>query len=101
MQILDLEVSFTVGKLLVSPPAVKKKFIKAISGDEAIQFCLNTFDSTEVIKTPTLYSCYFIEALKRKVCLEKGLKIIARLDTSAEIHVMIRELVKNVNLAIK
>lgn len=37
-QILDFGISFIVGELLASVPAVEKQLTKAISKDEAIQF---------------------------------------------------------------
>lgn len=38
---------------------------------------------------------------KAKICLEDSSKITTLLDTDAEINVMIRELMKNINLAMK
>lgn len=38
---------------------------------------------------------------KAKVCLKDGSKVIALLDTGAEINVMIRKLIKNTNLAMR
>lgn len=40
-------------------------------------------------------------ALKAKICLKNGLKIIALLNTVAEIHIMIRKLIKDANLAMR
>ena len=37
-QILDLGISFTVGELLASAPAVEKQLTKVIFKDKAIQF---------------------------------------------------------------
>ena len=100
-RILYLKVSFTVGELVASAPAIEKLLTKVFSEDEAVQFCVNTLSSAEVLKALTSYSWYFMRLLNVKVCLENGSKVTALLDIGAEIYVMIRELMEDVNLAIR
>lgn len=42
-----------------------------------------------------------MKSLKAKIRLEKGLKVIALFDTNTEINVIIKEVIKNAELAIK
>ena len=100
-RILDLGVSFTVGKLLVSALAVEKQLTKAISEDKAVQFRVNILDSAEVLEALTLYSWYFIGSPKANVCLEDSFKVIVLLDTGAKINVMTRKLMEDANLAMR
>ena len=88
---LDLGVSLIIGELLVSAPTVEKQPTKAISEDENVQFRVNTLGSAEVLETPSSYFWYSMELPKIKVCLEDGSKVIALLDTSAEINPMINK----------
>lgn len=43
-QILNFEISFIIGKLLAYALVVENQLGKAISEDEALQFCVNTVD---------------------------------------------------------
>ncbi len=99
-RILDLGVNLTVGELLASAPAVEKQLTKAIIEDEAIQFRVNTLESSTVDarKTPSWYSIGFPKA---KVRLEDSSKIIALLDTGAKIIVMTREVMEDAGLAMR
>ena len=47
--ILNLGISLTVDELLASILVVEKQLTKAISKDETIQFCVNTFGLIEVL----------------------------------------------------
>ncbi len=42
----DLGVNLTVGELLASAPTVEKQLTKAITEDEAVQFRVNTLESS-------------------------------------------------------
>lgn len=66
-----------------------------------VQFCINTISSVEALEVLIPYSCYSIASPEPKVCLKNGSKITILLDTDAEINIMIRKLIKDVNLAIK
>ncbi len=46
--ILDLGMNLTIGELLTSAPAVEKQLTKAITEDEAVQFRVNTLESSTV-----------------------------------------------------
>ena len=100
-QILNLEVNFTVGELLASVSAVEKQLKKAIFKDEAVQFCLNTLDSAEILEASTPYFWYSIGSAKAKVHLKNGLKVMVFLDTDVEINVMTRKLIKDTNLTMR
>lgn len=98
-RILDLGISLTVGKLLVSAPAVKKQLTKAISEDKAVQFRVNILELAEVFEASISYSWYSMGSPKAKVCLKDSSKVTALLDTSVEIYVMTRDLMEDANLA--
>lgn len=100
-QILDLRVSFIVSKLLVSILVIKKQLTKAIFEDEAVQFWVSTLGLAAAFEAQIFYFWYSMGLPKAKVCLEDGSKVMALLDTGAEINVMIRELMKEANLAIR
>ena len=100
-RILDVGVSLTVGELLASAQAVKKQLTKAIFEDETVQFCVNTLGSVEVLEALISYSWYSIRSLNAKVRLEDESNVMALLDTGTEINVMIKELMKNANLAMR
>lgn len=55
-RILDLGVKLTVEEFLVLAPAVKKKLIKAIIEDKAIQFRVNSLDMDSDQETTAAYS---------------------------------------------
>ncbi len=55
-RILDLGVNLTVGELLTSAPAVKKQLTKAISENEAVQFCINVLSEAEALEAAKPYS---------------------------------------------
>lgn len=99
--ILDLRIYFTVGKLLVFATAIEKQLTKAITEDEVVQFRVNTLGLGEILKAKKPFSWYFIESPKEKIRLEDGSKIIALLDTGAEINVMTREVMEDTKLAMK
>lgn len=46
--ILNFEVNLTIGKLPTSALAIKKRLTKAITKDKAIQFWVNTLESSSV-----------------------------------------------------
>lgn len=98
-RILDLGVNLTVGKLLASAPAIEKQLTKVITEDKAIQFRVNTLESSTVDTWKAL-SWYSMGSVKSKVRLENGFKIIVLLDMGAEINIMIRKVMENVGLAI-
>lgn len=100
-RILDLGVSFIIGKLLASATAVEKQPTKAISKDKDVQFYVNTLVLAEVLKAPTSYSWYSIGLLKVKIHLKDGFKLTTLLDTGAKINVMTKKLMENTNLAIR
>lgn len=100
-QIMDLGVNFTIDELLVSAPAIEKQLIKAISEDKAIQFCINTLGSVEILEAVTSYFCYSMGSPKANVYLEEGFKVIALLDTGAKINIMTKKLIKETNLAMR
>ncbi|MCJ1343493.1 hypothetical protein MMC31_001687 [Peltigera leucophlebia] len=100
-RIQDLGVNLTVGELLASAPAVEKQFTKAISEDKAIQFCVNTLESSEGLEDMEPRSWYSMGSPKAKVTLEDGSKITTLLDTSAEIHVIIRKIMEDTGLAMQ
>lgn len=57
--------------------------------------------SSEVLEAANPYSWYSIGSLKAKIRLENGFKIIALLNTRAEINLIIKELIKNAGLAMR
>lgn len=100
-QILDLGVNLTVGELLASAPAVEKQLTKAISEDEAIQFRVNSLDTDNYQEAATSPTWYSMGSPKTKVRLEDGSKVLALLDTGAEIDLMTREVMEDAGLAIR
>lgn len=98
--ILDLGVNLTVSKLLASTPAVEKQLIKAITEDKAIQFRVNTLESSTV-DIRNSHSWYFMGSLKAKVRLENGFTVIALLGTGTKINVMTQEIMEVVGLAMR
>ena len=100
-RILDLGVNLTVGELLASAPAVEKQLTKAISEDEAVQFRVNTLESSEGLEARKPRSWYSMGSPKAKVRLEDGSKVTALLDTGAEINVMTREVMEDAGLAMR
>lgn len=88
MYIIDLGISFIVGKLLASIPAVEKQLIKTIFEDKVIQFCINTLGLAEVLKALIPYLWYSMKSPKIKVCLEDGSKIIVLRNIGVEISVI-------------
>ena len=99
-RILDLGVNLTVGELLASAPAVEKQLTKAITEDEAVQFRVNTLESSSV-DARNSHSWYFMGSPKARVRLEDGSKVTALLDTGAEINVMTREVMEDAGLAMR
>ena len=97
---LNLGVNLTVGKLLASAPAVKKQLIKAITEDEAVQFRVDILESS-MVDAQNSYSWYSIGSLKVKVRLDDSSKVIALLDTSAEINIIPREVIEDAGLAMR
>lgn len=90
-----------IGELLASVPAIEKHLTKAISEDEAVQFCIDTLDLAEALEALISYSGNSMRLPKTKVRLKDGSKIMALLDTSLEINIMTRELIESANLAIR
>lgn len=97
-RILDLGVSSTVEELLVSALAVEKQRTKAISEKKALQFRVRSVDIDNPVHINNCW--YSMSSSKIKVRLEDGSKVIALLDTGAEINVMTREVMENAGLAI-
>lgn len=100
-RILNLGVNLTVGKLLASAPAIEKQFTKAISEDNAVQFCVNTLECSEGLETRKPRSWYFMGSPKAKVGLEDRSKVTILLDTDAKINVIIRKVIKDASLAMR
>lgn len=86
-RILDLGVNLTVGELLAWALAVEKRSTKAISEDEAVQFRVNTLESSSV-DTRKSHLWYFMGFPKAKVRVKDGSKVTVLLDTDAKINVM-------------
>ncbi len=99
-RILDLGVNLTVGELLASAPAVEKQLTKAITEDEALQFRVNTLESSSV-DARNSHSWYSMGSPKARVRLEDGSKVTDLLDTGAEINVMTREVMEDAGLAMR
>ena len=97
-RILDLGVNLTVGELLASAPAVEKQLTKAITEDEAVQFRVNTLESSSV-DARNSHSWYFIRSPKARVRLDDGSKVTVLLDTGVEINIMTREVIEDAGLA--
>ena len=100
-RILDLGVNLTIGELLASVPAVEKQLTKAISEDEAVQFCVNTLESSEGLEARKPRSWYSMRSPKAKVKLEDGSKVTTLLDTGAEINVITKEVMEDAGLAMR
>ena len=100
-RILNLGINLTIGKLLAYISAVKKHLTKTISEDEVVQFHINNLGLAKVLEALISYFWYSIRSPKAKICLKNGFNIIAFLDAGIEINVMIKELIKDVNLAKK
>ena len=100
-RILDLGVNLIVGELLLLAPAVEKQLTKAITEDEAIQFRVNSLDVDSRQETTAAHSWYSMGSPKTKVCLEDGSKVLALLDTGAEINVMTKEIMEDAGLAMR
>ena len=100
-QILNLEVSLKIGKLLAFALTIEKQLTKVIFEDEAVQFWVNTFGSAAAFEALIPYSWYFMRSPKAKIRLKDGFKVMALLDTGAEINVMTRELMEEANLAMR
>ena len=98
--ILDLGMNLTIVKLLVLALAVEKQFIKAITKDKTIQFCVNTLKSSfgDTLNSNSWYSMSF---LKAKFKLEDGFKVTSLLDTCAKINVITRKVIENVGLTMQ
>lgn len=85
--------------LLYLALAIKYYFIKPIFKDEIIHFWVNSLKNA--IKAKKFYFWYFINALKAKIRLENSLKIIILLDTGVKINVIIRKVIKDIDLAMQ
>lgn len=99
-RILDLKMNLTVGELLALALAIEKQLTKAITKDKAIQFWVNTleFSFIDIQNSNLQYSIGFPKA---KIRLENSFKIIAFLDTSAEINIITRKIIEGAGLAIQ
>lgn len=98
-RILDLGINLTISKLLASAPAIEKQPTKAITEDKAVQFWVNTLESS-IADTLKTQSWYFMGSLKAKVMLKDGSKIIALLDTGVEINIMTQEVMEDASFTI-
>lgn len=99
--ILDLDISLTISKLPASALTVEKHLIKAIFADQAIQFsvCIVSLAAALKVSIPDFW--YSMGSSNIKVCLEDSFKITGLLKNSAEINVIIRELMEKANLAMR
>lgn len=88
-------------ELLAFAPAVEKRLTKAITEDKAVQFQVNTLGSGEILEAKNPFSWYSMGFSKAKVRLEDGPKLMALLDTGAEINVMTRKVMEDAGLAIR
>lgn len=70
--ILDPELNFIIDKLIMSAPAVKKRFIKAIFQKEVVQFCINNLSSIKAFKALMSYFWYFMRLPKAIICWVNG-----------------------------
>lgn len=98
---MDLGVNLTIGKLLVSIPAVEKQVTKTIFKDKAVQFRINSLSSAKGLEATIPYAWYSMDSPKVKICLKNSFKITALLDTDAEINVIIRKVIEDTNLAMR
>ena len=80
---------------------VEKQLTKAISKNETVQFRVKILGSAPALEAPISYSWYSLGSPKAKICLEDDFKIIAPLDTGAEINIIIKKLMKEANLAMR
>ena len=99
-RILDLGVNLTVGELLALAPAVERQLTKAITEDEAVQFWVNTLESSPV-NAQNSHSWYSMGSSKAKVRLEDGSKVIGLLDTGTQINVMTRKIIEDASFAMQ
>ena len=100
-RILDLEVSLTVGELLASAPGIEKLLTKALSEDEVVQFRMNDSEVAAVSEVSLKCQWYTIGCLKTRVRLKDSAKVLALLDTNAEINLMTKAVMEEAGLAIR
>lgn len=89
-----------VGELFALASAVENKLTKAIFGDKAVQFWVNSFKLGKAIKTQNLYILYSIGFSKAKIRLKNGSKMIIFLDINTKIDVMTWEIMEDIKLTI-
>ncbi len=100
-RILDLDVSLTVSELLASASGVEKQLTKALSEDEVVQFRVNSLRVAVVIEANLKCQWYTIGCAETRVCLEDSPKVLALLDTGAEINVMTKALMEEASLVMR
>ncbi len=76
--------------MLASTSAIKKQFTIIIIENKAVQFRDNILESS-IVDAQKALSWYSMGSPKAKVRLENGSKVIALLDISAEINIMIEK----------
>ena len=98
--ILDCGVNLTIGELIALVPVIEKQLIKAIFENKAVQFQVNSLESN-AIEAKKSHFWYFMGFPKAKIRHKNVLKLIAFLDTGAEINVMTQEVMEDAGLAIQ
>lgn len=79
--------NLTVGELLASALAIAKQLTKAITENNAVQFWVNTLESS-IVDAQKSQLWYSMGSPKAKIRLDDGSKIIVLLNTGTEINVM-------------
>ena len=100
-RILDLDVSLTVSELLASASGVEKQLTKALSEDEVVQFRVNSLRVAVVIEANLKCQWYTMGFAETRVCLEDSAKVLALLDTGAEINVMTKAVMEEASLVMR
>lgn len=77
------------------------KLTNTSSKYKTIQFFINTLRLAKVLKTFILYFLYSIKLFKAKIQLDNDSKIIILLNTSLKINIIMKNLIKNTNLALR
>ncbi len=100
-RISDLDGSFTVGELLASAFGVEKLVTKALSEDEFVQFRINSLGVAAVGSPSSNCQWYTIGCPKTRVLLKYSAKILALLDTDAEINLVRKAVMEEAGLAMR
>ncbi len=100
-RILDLDISWTIGELLASASGVEKQLTKALSEEEVVQFRVNSLGVAAVSETSPKCQCYTMGYPKTRVRVEKSAKVLALLDTDAEIDPMTKAVMEEAHLTMR